>query len=42
MKYQHDQEKVLIKSGYSVEVSFFNGKKVIWEVVCDNAGEKGK
>ena len=36
------QKTALIKDGYYVEVSDYDGKKVIWEVVYDHVVENGK
>ena len=42
MIFIHEQEKVLIKVGYYVEVLGYDGKKRIWEVVDDHFFEEGK
>ena len=38
----HKQEKVIIKARYYVEVSDYDGKKFLWEVVDDYVVEEGK
>ena len=37
-----NNKKELIKGGYSVEVSYYDGNKVLWEVVDDHDVEEGK
>ena len=36
------KKKVLIKGGYYVEVSSYDGNKVLWEVVDNHVFEEGK
>ena len=37
----NSEKKALIKDGYIVEVTYKEGKKIIWEVVNDNVVEEG-
>ena len=37
-----DEKKALIKGGCCVEVSGYDRKKVIWEVIDDHAVDDGK
>ena len=37
-----NNNKALVKGGYSVEVSGSDGNKVLWEVINDNVVEEGK
>ena len=36
-----NEKELLIKGGYSVEVSVSDGKEIIWEVVDDHVAEEG-
>ena len=36
------QIKILFKGGYYVEVSGYDGKKIIWEVVDNHVVDEGK
>ena len=38
----HEREKTLIRGGYYVEVSVYDGKRVLWEMVDDSVVEEGR